>query len=394
MDNINLNAVILAAGVLAACTNPALSDSAVDMTALDRLGETACRVAERPTASLPEQSRGLYTQAVALSDASRGSTDYSRDAEGCTLQQGSYALQVELDVYTQEDQSAVTAQYDPTRDRATLLLRADLDGSDQASLRLCGLELPTRYAYATSTATQLRVPEEVWDRDSMPIWRSSVHASKKQLQLDAFPLLLGVALSEPGVKWPSYEETPTLECGAGRSGVTCFPDHDGDGQPGLTFAAHSGGEVSDAPYPACHAWSYAPPSTQPEPWLSDDPSQSAGAARAFVGLRTALQLLFDFDEDCSEATGSVVAEDVVTRTFDCELKSGLRCTPYQATALDARAPTYHVLAKRETPPPSFHDSRNFIDEALDRASSDGGKVAARRLAASTSCTAVRAAFAR
>jgi hypothetical protein len=306
---------------------------------------------------------------------------------------------VELDVYTQEDQSAVTAQYDPVRDRATLLLRADIeqparDGS-AVNVRLCGLELPARYAYATSTATQLRVPDEAWDRESMPVWRSSLHLAQAQdgaqLQLDAFPVLLGVALRDPGQQWPSYEETPELECGAARRGISCFPDHDGDGEPGLTLAAQADGEVADAPYPACHNWSYAGPSTQPEPWLSDS-SDSAG--RMFVGLRTALQLFLNLDQGCTQGTGSVIAEDIRTRIFDCELTNGLPCTSYQATALDARAASFHVLAKRETPPPSFQDSRDFIDEALNRTPSDGGSVSVRRLAAvdGAACTAVRATF--
>ena len=381
MENNNLYLALVAAGLFAACTNPALDDRLAE-AASAHAQELACQVAEKPTAALPDQSRGLYQQQT----HAEGTIDYAR---GCS---GSYAIQVELDVYAQEDQSAVSAQYDPTRDRATLLLRADIepDASD-AELRLCGLELPTRYAYATSSATQLLVPDEVWDRESMPVWRSRVSSSQAQLQLDAFPVLLGVALTEPGASWPDYLQTPELACGEGRSGVSCFPDHDGDGEPGLSLAARRDGAVENAPYPACHTWSYAAPCTSPEPWLSGD---SEGAGRMFVGLRTALQLFLDLDGRCTQGSGSVIAEDIQTRTFDCELPDGRRCTPYQATALDARAPSFHVLAKRETPAQGFHDSREFIDEALNRVPSDGGSVSVRRLPAADApaCAAVRAVF--
>jgi hypothetical protein len=179
------------------------------------------------------------------------------------------------------------------------------------------------------------------------------------------------------------------------TGDACFPDHDGDGDPGVSLRVHRAGEVIDAPYPACDDWHFAAPSTQPEAWIS---SARVGAqpSRVFVGLRTALQLFPRFDETCAQAEGNVQAADIVTRLLDCELANGQRCPPAGATVLDARAPSFHVLAEGEVPPETFRDSRKFIDEALDRSASAGGKLRMQRLPddAASTCTAVRAVFAR
>jgi hypothetical protein len=228
----------------------------------------------------------------------------------------------------------------------------------------------------------------------MPVWNSQIHATAEaQLQVDAFPLLLGIALTESGASWPDFEQTPELECGQSQRGEACFPDHDGDGEPGLSLRVQTQGSAVDAPYPACDSWHYAAPSAELEPWLS---GLGAAPSRVFVGLRTALQLFPRLDETCTRGTGSVQAADIVTRTLDCELADGQRCTPSQATVLDARAPSFHVLAEAEVPPETFRDSRELVDEALDRAPSAGGKLTLQRLpdSAADTCQPVRAAFAR
>jgi hypothetical protein len=114
----------------------------------------------------------------------------------------------------------------------------------------------------------------------------------------------------------------------------------------------------------------------------------------FVGLRTALQLFPRFDAACDQASGRARAADIVTRMIDCELSDGQRCSPSQATVIDERSPTFHVLEAGETPPETFRDSRRFVDEALDRSASQGGQVTLQRLTdAAANCEAVRATFA-
>lgn len=377
----------LASALLLACNNPApLADSAepagADTALEDHLH--ACEVAEPPPVAPPEETRGLY---AAGEDATGVLSTYALNCMS-----GNYALQVDLDVFMQDD--PVATEHDPGRGLVSLVLRADV-ADDEVELRLCGLTLPPRYVYATSSVTQLEVADEVWDRPSMPTWKSHMRAGRdEQLQIAAFPLLLGIALTEPGASWPSFEQTPAIECGMEGTGSACFLDHDGDGEPGLSLHAQTTGDATDAPYPACDDWHYAAPSTQPDAW-SSGAAADAQPSRLFVGLRTALQLFPSFDASCAHAEGSVQAADIVTRVLDCEQTDGQRCSPAGATVLDGRAPTYHVLAEGEVPPKTFRDSRKLIDTALDRSASPGGKLRLQRLPddAADTCTPVRAIFA-
>jgi hypothetical protein len=368
----------LASTLLLACNNPAPLDDAAQAAgasaALDlpRQGR-ACQLAEHADSSSPEQTRGLYTQP--------GDAPYAGELPCGDALAGSYGVRVELDVYVQDQ--AAASEHDPGRGRASLLLRADIDRAHEVTLQLCGLDLPARYAYASSAVTQLQLPDEIWDRASMPAWKSRI-VQAERLQIDAFPVLVGIALREPGDTWPRFDQTPAFDCGL----TDCFPDHDGDGEPGLSFGVSSEAEVEDAPYPACAEWQPRAPSTDSHAWSS---SAGTDAGQLFVGLRTALQLFPRFDATCTQATGSARAADIMTRALDCELTDGQACSPRQATVIDERAPIFHVLEAGETPPESFRDSRSFVNEALDRSPSTGGQVTLRRLP-DANCQAVRATF--
>jgi hypothetical protein len=377
----------LASTLLLACNNPApgadLAEAAGAAAALDQTGR-ACQLAERTASESPEQTRGLYTSHTA-------SASYAASELPCgAALAGSYGVRVELDVYVQDEASA--SEHDPGRGRASVLLRAEIDrarddASAEVTLQLCGLDLPARFAYASSSVTQLQLPNEIWDRSSMPVWKSRMHAENDQLQLEAFPVLLGIALREPGDAWPSFDQTPAFDCGM----TECFPDHDGDGQPGLSFGVQTQGDVDDAPYPACADWQLRAPSTDNHAWSS---TADTDASELLVGLRTALQLSPRFDATCTQADGYARAADIMTRALACELTDGQPCSPGQATVIDERAPIFHVLEAGETPPESFRDSRSFVNEALDRSPSAGGQVTLRRLPdAAANCKAVRATFA-
>lgn len=372
----------LASTLLLACNNTAPIDDSADAAgasaALDRPGH-ACQLGQLPVESPPEQTRGLY-EVSTTGDAARALPCGDETA-------GRFGIRVELDVF-----APPTAEHDPSRGSASLLLHAQIDAQDDVTLQLCGLELPPRYAYATSAVTELQLPEEIFDRESMPVWKSKLHALPDgAVQLDAFPMLLGIALHEPDAAWPSFDQTTAIDCGRANENAACFPDHDGDGRPGLSFRALRGSESHDAPYPACTDWQQRGPSTDDHLWSANSDSE---ASQLFVGLRTALQLLPRFDETCSTATGLARAADIVTRTLDCELTDGQRCSPRQATVIDQRSPTFHVLEAGETPPETFRDSRDFVDEALDRNPSEGGRLTMQRLPeTAANCAAVRTALA-
>jgi hypothetical protein len=389
----NLAWLSLAGPLLLACNNPAPLDDAADAAgasaALDRPGRV-CQLAAHVAGASPVQTRGLYASTGSEALAST----YAEGELPCgDALNGSYGVRVELDVFVQDDASS--SEHDPGRGRASVLLRADIEraadgASADVTLQLCGLDLPARYAYASSAVTALELPSEIFERPSMPAWKTRLHASAEDdaaLQLDAFPMLLGIALPDPAATWPSFDQTPAFDCGSER----CFPDHDGDGEPGLSFQTQASVDLEDAPYPACADWQAHGPSTDHHVWSASSDSE---ATQVFVGLRTALQLFPEFDATCDQASGRARAADITTRAIDCELADGQRCSPRQATVIDERSPTFHVLEAGEAPPETFRDSRQFVDEALDRSASEGGQVRVRRLAdAAANCESVRATFA-
>jgi hypothetical protein len=391
--------LFLGSTLLLACNNPAPLDDLGELAApagasaaLDRPGRV-CQLAERADRPSEEQTRGLYT--LANPDAAESATlasAYADSALPCgDALAGSYGVRVELDVYVED--RASDSEHDPGRGLANLLLWAEIERvhdavSAEVTMRLCGLDLPARYAYVSSGVTQLQLSNDVWDRPSMPVWKSHIHVDSDGLQLDAFPVLLGIALREPGDAWPDADQTLAFDCGM----TECFPDHDADGEPGISFGVQTQGDVDDAPYPACADWQLRAPSTDDHAWWS---SADSGAHRLFVGLRTALQLFPHFDAKCELANGRARAADIMTRALDCELTDGQPCSARQATVIDQRAPVFHVLEAGEAPPESFRDSRSFVNEALDRRPSAGGQVTLQRLSDfAGNCEAVRATFAR
>ena len=388
----NIAWLSLACPLLLACNNPAplgdAADAAGASAALDRPAH-ACQLAEHVTDASPVETRGLY---ASTGSEALASTYAERELPCGEALSGSYGVRVELDVFVQDDASS--SEHDPGRGRATVLLHADIARADNGAsadvtLRLCGLDLPARYAYASSAVTALALPREIFDRQSMPVWKTRLHtsAADEALQLDAFPMLLGIALPDPGAAWPSFDQTPAFDCGSDN----CFPDHDDDGEPGLSFRTQRAAELEDAPYPACADWQARGPSTDNHVWSANSDTE---ASQLFVGLRTALQLFPQFDATCKQASGSARAADITTRTNDCALADGQRCSPRQATVIDERSPTFHVLEAGETPPETFRDSRRFVDEALDRSASEGGQLTLQRLTdAAANCEAVRTTFA-
>jgi len=388
-----------------ACTNPPPpqpSASPADDTVLgDHL--SLCELAEpAPSLATSDSASRSLLEASALAWSS-DATYASGEQHWPDALVGSYAMALTLDVWMQ-DTPDEPASYDPGRGEVRLWLRAEIDEksdearSPQALLRVCGLELPPQYAYATSGVTELFIPQDSWEAPDMPRFltqmRVSASAASMRVELDAFAVLLGISLAETAAPWPSYMQTPSFPCEADHIGEACFPDQDDDGEPGLSFHVRGPDtDVDSAPYPACETWRYLSPSTTSEPWLGS-PAPASRLDRLFVGLRTALQLSLELDVVGEVGAGTVAADDIVTRVLDCYFVDAARCAPRQAEVVDAHAPTFHVLGQGRQPPESFHDSRALVDAALDRRPSDGGHVSIRRLLsnAADTCDAVRAAF--
>ena len=299
---------------------------------------------------------------------------------------GNYAIAYELDVWWQDEVNPLAPSFDPGRGQLRVISRATLgelcDGARaNAAVHVCGVQFPEIANDHAGSVLQLDVPDAAWDRPSMPTVSTGVRLSEThELTFDPIESSLGIELSELAAPWPSFEDTPFFGCSSGRSGADCFPDADGDDQPGITLVLRTHGAPTQSPE-RCGGWRYARMPTSPS---FTDP----GARALYAGLRLQLRGSQPLGADCNGGTGSLEAADVALRVLDCAMHDGSRCTVAGATYVDQNLPVFHVLAQGETP---------AVDAGagLDRTPSTGPRQTAVRLADRTehvSCSDVRAVF--
>jgi hypothetical protein len=319
------------------------------------------------------------------------------------LAQGVYAVDIELDVWWQDTADPEVVTFDPGRGKVRIITKLALgefcpNGRASAALQTCGLQLPQIYIDAEGGVLQLAAPDSAWDRANMPVATTTASVSgfgaDEQVALDSVSPMLGIEL-DGTASWPSYDETPFVSCGQGRTGQDCFIDQDGDGHPGITLTVQS----SDAPrgedalYGHPNGWHYTPMPTSPATSVV-----GSGAARLFAALRTELtlpHLMSALGADChgDGETRAAEAQDVLLRVFDCTMRDGAPCSVAAATFVDQHIPAFHVLRPGEMPPATWKHSRPDADALLDRSPSQGPRSTTHWLADSDqnpACDDVRA----
>ena len=365
---------ILACAVLAcgACTNPApyaeLPDAGanpLNVTAAADCGDAP------PPAMLAFPPSAPIAEGEPL-DACHGA-GLTHDAPCESQLSGWYGLAYDLDVLFRDGTDDAQPAYQPGRGRLRLLFKAHVQGAcpdaevaTSSTLEPCAVTLPE-----LTTGRQQLQAQARWDDLAAPAlttqFRASDLAGQPKLQHDLLQLSLGITppLAEG---WPAYTDTPRFDCGAQRQGSACFPDADGDGQPGISLQLSAAGAGR-----GCAAGL----ASSAEPW-ADGPRVKT----LYLGLHTALQASFAFDPSCETGVGVVSAREVALRVLDCQLDSGAACNALQATFADRHAPLFHVLQAGEVP--------------TTGGPSAGGRVHARRLAPAQgelSCRDVQNAFA-
>jgi hypothetical protein len=155
--------------------------------------------------------------------------------------EGVYAIKTEIDVWWQDDITPPIV--DPGRGKITVYLMGDLtevcdDGSNgRGVIRGCGTELPPFVSYAACDAFQISFPDELWDQPTMPTFTTTGSTTGFEpgdvLSLAEAAGLVGISLNDVNATWPTPMETGNVTCPEG-SGADCFPDHDGDGNPGIS----------------------------------------------------------------------------------------------------------------------------------------------------------------
>jgi hypothetical protein len=311
---------------------------------------------------------------------------------------GIYAMKTEVDVWFQDEINTDSPLFDVGRSKLTIYFRGTLsdvceDGSGGKGLmHPCGTRLPPLYADVNSGVIQIEFPDALWDKPGIPDYvamgSTTGFGVGDTLKISKTVGLVGVDLMTADAAWPSYTQTTTFPCKAGM-GAMCFPDMDGDGNPGITVTIKTDGTPPPAPYTSLSAWHYIPAPTDLGTGLLGD-----GATKVYIGLRTQLGGSGKIGADCASGAGVAEAENFESRAIDCVMKDGSKCNSAGSEFVDKNVPAFHVLQVGQKPPATWVHTRPEADMLLDRSASKGPQSSVVRLAdlgGTVTCEQVRGA---
>ncbi len=200
----------------------------------------------------------------------------------------------------------------------------------RSQVKACGSEIPTFASDSIGERYAARFRDAMWDKPMMPSWNLALRAecfdSGCSLASDTLHAQLGVDLDAPQAAWPTDRNAQGLR----------FPDHDGDGRPGLTLDMLKDTVFT---YPPVNLASWS------------------RAKEIMLGVR--VTTLFDgVIDDCDHFTGVGPATKVETRAATCTVDrvgAEVECTktdsPFgtsEASFLDGNLPKWEVTAARWT----------------------------------------------
>jgi hypothetical protein len=323
---------------------------------------------------------------------------------------GIYGMKTEVDVWYMDENNDPPI-FDAGRGKIVIYFRGTLsdvcqDGSGgKALMHPCGTRLPGLYSDANSGVIQIVFPDELWDKPGIPDYMTTGHTSGfgvgDILTVDKTAGLLGISLTDVNAPWPSYTDTVKFTCAGGMMGAGCFPDQDGDGNPGVTVNIQLTGTPPDPGYAPTlnNGWQFvAGPTSIAAAAVGD------GAKQVYIGLRTRLGGSGMIGSDCASGVGAADADDFESRAFACVMKDGSKCSETGGDSdgigfLDKNVPVFHVLKAGETPPAKWKHTDALgntrpSDAKLDRSPSKGPQSSVIRLGElnqSFACDAVRSA---
>jgi hypothetical protein len=312
---------------------------------------------------------------------------------------GIYGMKTEVDVWYMDEINTDSPLFDPGRSKITIYFRGTLsdvceDGSGgKGMMHPCGTRLPPLYADVNGGVIQIEFPDALWDKPGIPDYESKGSTTGfgvgDTLTISKTTGLVGLELMTPDAAFPTYMQTTSFACKSGM-GIACFPDMDGDMNPGITVTIKQDGTPPNPPYTnPLGPWHYIPAPTDLGAGLLGD-----GATKVYIGLRTRLGGSGKIGADCSSGSGVAEAEDFESRTVDCVMKNGSKCNPDGAEFVDKNVPLFHVLKAGEMPPAKWKHARSEADATLDRSPSKGPQSSVVRLAdlgSMVSCEMIRGA---
>jgi hypothetical protein len=324
---------------------------------------------------------------------------------------GVYAMKVELDVYWRDEVNTTGGGgelADPGRGKINIYFRGLItDVNDQGMgsgiMHPCGTELPPFVASASCAAIQIQFPDSLWDNAAVPDYKTTGHTTGfgvgDILTVDKTTGLLGLSLNA-GDMFPDYTKTPTVSCAAGMgklwtdgqapttADAPCFPDQDGDGNPGITVNFKDDKSKIAGPGYGCpdansqgmdYTFNGAPLSLG-----SIIPGPTTEAHAGWIGLQTELGGSGKIKDGCASGVGVAEAgAGLPSRVLHCiHITDSSNCTQADSAFLDKNAPNYHILKAGETPPAEwkFAGALNGVrDSKLDRSASLGPRSSVIRL---------------
>jgi hypothetical protein len=280
-----------------------------------------------PPSSARDAAPAQDAKADAQSDAARADAS----EPGCKLE-GTFALRTEVAIAWPgwaivgiPILSAGEGTF--TMDAISVVREAD----KQVEVRPCAVSIPDFETERNSNIAELYgayVPDEIWERPSIPRWRASWGASCNQPGCTMFTGVLSAVIGanvDDTFNWPAP--------GGSLEGFK-VADHDGDGKPGLSFVARGPMEMNAEG----RAYAYPP--------LAPSLFARARFIQMAVGMRTQIEGKL---ETCDKTSGALSLMALRSRALGCSGKRGdedVVCSPEQVRFLDQNMPAWTVRSAK------------------------------------------------
>lgn len=308
-----------------------------------------------------------------------------------------------------------TSVSDPGRGPVEIISLTRVDGacgdaSVAATLRICGVQVPTRTVDFRCEANALQIPDEVWDAPDMPTFPL---AYEQPDQTDAGESPLSGNVARIGIA----SDQPDGGACDGDAATQCYPDHDDDDHPGLSVTYRNDLATYVGPYDSGECswprpYAYRRVTIEyvcaggicgPQPTIATErigvvaslPSLSQLCASAPTVHHTVFQI---------HSAGCTVDLDTVANPTDPRIANmDDECIASEIDFVSTAMPAYRVLDMGESPPstppcpgcPTVPYGWMRIDRDIDRTPSEGTKIDSMELQGSAmpTCAQARAAFA-
>lgn len=290
---------------------------------------------------------------------------------------GVFAIKTVIDVWWQDD--VTPPLVDPGRNFITVYLKGTLtdvcaDGSDGCGEMMgCGTILPPFTSWANCNAYAITIPDAIWDQPTMPKFYTHGNVNMFEpgglLTIAKATGLVGFNMENADdAAWPTSIDAVTCMGMTAGDPTSCFPDHDGDGRPGISIIMGKVGEnFRDTGCFLTDLGGNGPVKYQGAPLdgllgALCDPMTDTTCKRATdlsIGLRTRLGgggLIDTCAAGTAQGKGASDADYLDSRVAGCKLNDGTECTIDNVKFVDSSAPFYNILDMGAAPPSTVMSS--------------------------------------